>query len=253
MPDPAPDPLFDVGGKSIIVAGACGGLGREISKMLDRRGARLTIADRAGEDLRALSHELAETTCINAVDITDEGSVGALVQAAVNAFGRVDAVVNAAGVLTIAPAFDLLLDDFRRSLDINVTGAMLLSRAAATHMREGGSIVHVASVSSLVANRNYAAYASSKAALAQLVRVLAREWAERGIRVNALGPAMTDTPLTQQHLADPAFEAQAVEAIPLGRLGTPEDILGAVLLLIGPGGQFITGQTLYVDGGRTLV
>ena len=112
--------------------------------------------------------------------------------------------------------------------------------------------MHIASVSSQVANRNYAAYASSKAALAQLVRVLAREWAEHGIRVNALGPAMTETPLTKQHLANPEFEGQAVASIPMGRLGTPEDLFGAILLLIGPGGRFITGQILYVDGGRTL-
>ena len=189
MPSAAPDPLFDIDGKSIVVAGACGGLGQAIAKMLDRRGARLTIADRAPDDLQKLSGELTGTACAKAVDVTDEDSAVALVNAAVDAFGRVDALINAAGILTIAPALELTPEEFRRTLDVNVTGALLLSRAAATQMSAGGgTIVHIASVSSQVANRNYAAYASSKAALAQLVRVIAREWAERGVRVNALGP-----------------------------------------------------------------
>ena len=114
-------------------------------------------------------------------------------------------------------------------------------------------MVHIASVSSLVANPNYAAYASSKAALSHLIRVLAREWAPRNIRVNALGPAMTETPLTAPHLADATFQAGALASIPMGRFGQPDDLLAAMLLLIGPGGRFITGQTIYVDGGRTLV
>ena len=254
MPSPLPDPLFDIGGKSIVVAGAGGGLGREITKALDERGANLTLADIDVDQFREFSAELSGNACVTAVDITDEASANAMAKAAIDAYGRVDAVINAAGVLSIAPALELSPDDFRRSLEINVTGALMLSRAAANHMSDdGGSIVHIASVSSLVANRNYASYASSKAALSQLVRVLAREWAERGIRVNALGPAMTETDLNRQFLADPDFQAQALGVIPMGRFGTPDDLFGALLLLIAPGGGFITGQTLYVDGGRTLV
>jgi NAD(P)-dependent dehydrogenase (short-subunit alcohol dehydrogenase family) len=107
-------------------------------------------------------------------------------------------------------------------------------------------------VSSLVANLDYAAYATSKAALSQLVRVLAREWAPRGITVNAIGPAMTETGMTQVLLSDRQFRAQALASIPMGRFGTPHDLIGMVVLLLARAGAFITGQTIYVDGGRTL-
>jgi NAD(P)-dependent dehydrogenase (short-subunit alcohol dehydrogenase family) len=117
---------------------------------------------------------------------------------------------------------------------------------------QGGRIVHFASVSSLVANVDYAAYATSKAALVQLVRVLAREWAPRAVTVNAIGPAMTETGMTKTLLSDPQFRAQALASIPLGRFGQPEDLIGMVVLLLAAAGAFITGQTIYVDGGRTL-
>jgi NAD(P)-dependent dehydrogenase (short-subunit alcohol dehydrogenase family) len=197
--------------------------------------------------------ELGPGVASRAADITREADADALMAHAVARFGRVDGVVNTAGLLRIAPALDLEVAQFRDTLDVNVTGALLLSRAAARAMADnGGRIVHLASVSSQVANLNYAAYASSKAALAQLVRVLAREWAPRAITVNAIGPAMTETGMTGTFLADPAFRAQALASIPMGRFGTPEDLVGMVVLLLAPAGAFITGQTIYVDGGRTL-
>lgn len=248
------DPLFDVSGKSIVVVGASGGLGRAMTKALADRGARLMLADLDAPALEALAEELAATVHWQTVDITDELATSALMQAAVDAYGGIDILINATGAFVVGPAEGLAVEDFRRTLDVNVTGALLLSRAAARHMAtDGGSILHIASVSSQVANPNYAAYASSKAAIAQLIRVLAREWAPRNIRVNALGPAMTETPLTAPQLSDPAFQDQALAVIPLGRFGLPEDLLGLMLMLISPGGRFITGQTIYVDGGRTLV
>jgi NAD(P)-dependent dehydrogenase (short-subunit alcohol dehydrogenase family) len=189
-----------------------------------------------------------------AVDITREAEADALMALAAQRFGRVDGVINTAGLLRIAPALELNTDDFKQTLDVNVTGALLLSRAAARAMQDkGGRIVHFASVSSVVANINYAAYATSKAALSQLVRVLAREWAATGITVNAIGPAMTETGMTGGYLSDGSFRNQALASIPLGRFGTPEDLIGPLVLLLSPAGAFITGQTIYVDGGRTLV
>ncbi len=113
--------------------------------------------------------------------------------------------------------------------------------------------MHLASVSSFVANPGYAAYASSKGALAQLIRVLAREWAADRITVNGIGPALTETPLTHDYLGNPEFRSKAIEVIPMGRLGRPEDIVAMTLLLLAPGGAFVTGQIICVDGGRTLV
>ncbi|MBT3305859.1 MAG: SDR family oxidoreductase, partial [Alphaproteobacteria bacterium] len=142
---------------------------------------------------------------------------------------------------------------FRECIDVNLTGAFVLSQAVAEAMGENGRIIHLASVSSLVANTQYAAYASSKAALSQLVRVLAREWAPKNITVNAIGPAMIETPMTEEYLAKPEFREQAVAVIPMGRLAEPRDLMGTIILLLADGGTFITGQTIYVDGGRTLV
>jgi NAD(P)-dependent dehydrogenase (short-subunit alcohol dehydrogenase family) len=117
----------------------------------------------------------------------------------------------------------------------------------------GGRIIHIASVSSNVANIDYAAYASSKAALSQLVRVMAREWATKNILVNAIGPALTETKLTREYLSDQHFRQNAIDTIPMQRLGLPSDLFGPIIMLMSKAGAFITGQTIYVDGGRTTV
>ena len=247
------DPLFDLEGKSIIVAGAASGLGRAIAHALKARGAHLTLSDLSGSGLSTVAGELGPEVATHQSDITSEADAASLTSYATQRFGGLDGVVNTAGVLHIAPALELDLERFRKSLDVNVTGAFVLSRAAARQMeKRGGRIVHLSSVSSLVTNLNYAAYAASKAALSQVVRVLAREWAPMGVTVNAIGPAMTETGMTSQFLSDDAFRAQALASIPMGRFGTALDLVGAIVLLLAPGGVFITGQTIYVDGGRTL-
>lgn len=248
------DPLFEIKGLSIVIAGAASGLGRAMAQALDARGAHLTLGDISDAPLAALARELGPGAATKVADITREAEADALMAQATERFGVVDGVVNTAGLLRIAPALALEIDDFRQTLDVNVTGAFLLSRAAARAMQgKGGRIVHFASVSSAVANVNYAAYATSKAALSQLVRVLAREWAASGITVNAIGPAMTETGMTGGYLSDGSFRNQALAAIPLGRFGAPEDLIGPLILLLSQAGSFMTGQTIYVDGGRTLV
>ncbi len=245
--------MFDLSRRSVLIAGAAGGIGSVITRLCAAQGAWLSLVDRDQEKLEALSAELEVPHYSVAGDITDEGVVDSVVTRTHELYGGLDIVINAAGLLPIASAESMDAAAFRDCIDTNVTGAWLLSRAAARRMDiRGGSILHIASVSSRVANVDYAAYATSKAALSQLVRVLAREWAPRNIRVNAIGPALIDTPLTRHYLADDDFLVRAVAAIPMGRLARAEDLLGAVLLLCTGAGAFITGQTLYVDGGRTL-
>lgn len=265
MIDGTTDPLFDLKDRSIVVFGACGGLGRPLSRALAARGAHLTLADRDSAVLNDMAAELglnrhkdnndSQTIATHITDITDEAACDETMATASRAFGRVDGVVNTAGVLSVDAGLTLDPVDFQRSLDLNVTAALLISRAAARTMAPngGGAILHMASVSSLVANPNYAAYATSKAALSQLIRVLAREWASDGIRINALGPAMTETPLNAGYLADETFRANALAVIPMGRFGEPDDLIGPAVMMLAPSSNFITGQTLYVDGGRTLV
>lgn len=251
------DPLFLLTGKVILITGAAGGLGSAISRAMCERGAKLVVTDIDGQGVEKLAAELGEQELLEfgVLDIRDEHAVDATISRIVQDHGRLDGLINAAGILRVAPITSMATGDFNDSIATNLTGAFHLTRMAGKLMseREGGRILHLASVSSLVANADYAAYATSKAALSQMIRVAARELAPRGVTVNAIGPSMVDTPLAEPVLSDPERRAQFIAQIPMGRLCEPEDIVGMVVLLMAPGGSYITGQTIYVDGGRTLV
>ena len=247
------DPLFNVRDKVYIIAGAGGGLGRVLTRALFKRGAKLVLFDIDEPALQRAAIEMPDALT-QVADLTNQEALSGIVKLAQQHFGQIDGAVNAAGLLPVSAAATLEEAVFRQCIDVNLTGAFLFSRTVAEKMEDGGGrIVHIASVSSFVANAEYAAYASSKSGLAQLVRVLAREWAPKNILVNAIGPALTETPLTQGYLSEPVFRKNAIAAIPMGRLGEADDLIGTLLLLLSPGGGFITGQTIYVDGGRTLV
>ena len=249
--------LFDVGDRVVMVAGGAGGLGRVLAGAFAERGALVGLADvdgrRARKSLEALGiddrHGLACT-----LDVRDEASCARGVRRIVRRFGRLDVLINAAGIFPTGAALELDRETWDATLALNLSGAFFLARAVARTMvgQRSGRIVTVASVSSRVANPGYAAYAASKAAVSHLTRVLALEWAPFGVTVNAVGPAMTPTPLNEAFLAEPERRDAALNQIPLGRFGRPQDLIGVALLLASEAGSFITGQTIYVDGGRTL-
>jgi NAD(P)-dependent dehydrogenase (short-subunit alcohol dehydrogenase family) len=250
------DPLFSVADRSVLVAGAAGGLGQALACAFAERGAKVFAADIDRARVEAVASKLpGDGHLVHDLDVTDEASCKNAVATAKDALGGLDVVINATGVFSAVPALELDAHAFEDTLRVNLSGAFLLARAAASIMIAdgGGSIITIASVSSRVANPGYAAYASSKAGLMQLVRVLAREWAQFQVTVNAIGPAMILTPLTEQYLRSTDNFDYALGHIPMGRFGEPRDIVGTALLLASQAGAFITGQTIFVDGGRTCV
>jgi NAD(P)-dependent dehydrogenase (short-subunit alcohol dehydrogenase family) len=251
------DSLFDITGHSILVAGGAGGLGRPLAEALAQRGARVLIADidegsalSAAEELRGQGLEAEGIK----LDVVAAESCAAAVARAIEGGGRLDGLLNASGIYRVAAALDFDDADWERTIDINLTGAFRLARAAGRVMvsQRSGRIITLASVSSTVTNPRYAAYAASKAAVAHLTRVLALEWAPHGVTVNAIGPAAIPTPLSQPIFADDEQRRLALARIPMARFSTPQDLIGAAVFLLSPAASFVTGQVLYIDGGRTF-
>ena len=249
------DPLFNIDGRVVLVAGGAGGLGAPLAKAFAGRGAKLLIADIDERMAIETAKSVGGNARATALDVTDTASCEAAVKLAVSTWGRLDGLMNASGVYHVGRVLDELDDEaWERTMDINVTGAFRLARAAGRVMVEqrAGSIVTLASVSSVVANPRYAAYASSKAAVANLTRVLAVEWSGFGVRVNAIGPAVIPTAMTKEIVDNGRNRDAALARIPMGRFGTPDDLIGAAVFLLSPASAFVTGQILFVDGGRTI-
>ena len=248
---------FDFSGRRVLVVGA-GGLGAAIAAGFAAHGAAVAAADVDGERAAGLARELAAAHGVTAaglaVDVTDETSVRAMVAAAVRELGGLDVLVNAAGATVRTRAEDLAPDDWRRILDINATGTFLCCQAAGAHMARagGGVIVNLSSVRGRYgATFGQAEYSASKGAVDALTRSLAAQWAEHGIRVNAVAPTFVETDLTRAVLADERFAAGLRASIPMGRWGEASDVVGPVLFFASPAAGFVTGQILYVDGGLT--
>ncbi len=248
---------FDFSGRRVLVVGA-GGLGAAIAAGFAAHGAAVAAADVDGERAAGLARELAAAHGVTAdglaVDVTDETSVRAMVAAAVRELGGLDVLVNAAGATVRTRAEDLAADDWRRILDINATGTFLCCQAAGAHMARagGGVIVNLSSVRGRYgATFGQAEYSASKGAVDALTRSLAAQWAELGIRVNAVAPTFVETDLTRAVLADERFAAGLRASIPMGRWGEASDVVGPVLFFASPAAGFVTGQILYVDGGLT--
>lgn len=248
---------FDFSGQRALVVGA-GGLGAAIAAGLAAHGAAVAVADLDEARALAFADDLAAEhgvlTAGLAVDVTDEASVRDLIAAVVRDLGGVGILVNAAGATVRTRAEDLAPADWRRILEVNATGTFLCCQAAGAHMagHGGGAIVNLSSVRGRYgATFGQAEYSASKGAVDALTRSLAAQWAELGIRVNAVAPTFVATDLTRAVLADERFAAGLRASIPMGRWGEAEDVVGPVLFFASPVARFVTGQILYVDGGLT--
>ena len=243
----------DLAGKTALVTGASGGLGLHFARVLAGQGVAVTLAARRRGALDAAVAEIAASGgAARAVemDVADAGSVSA----ALGGGEAFDIVVNNAGISGAAAALDLTEADWDGVIDTNLKGAFLVAQAAARRMKQegrGGAIVNIASILGHRVAGSVAAYAASKAGLVQLTRALALEWARHGIRVNALCPGYVETELNRDFFAGEAGQA-LVRRIPQRRLGQPEDLDGALLLLASDAGRYITGASLAVDGGHLV-
>jgi meso-butanediol dehydrogenase/(S,S)-butanediol dehydrogenase/diacetyl reductase len=221
-------------GKVAVVTGGASGIGEACCGLLEASGASVHVADLAGEP---------------PADVTDRPSLDRLA----GGLERIDVLINAAGVLTEnRPVDELPPEDFRRNFEVNVVGILNACQAFGPALRAArGAVVNVSSQAALVSLPAQAAYTASKGAVAALTRSLAIDWAEAGVRVNAVAPGFTLTPMTQDFFDNKTFVAAATKRIPLGRVLQPEEIAGAIVFLASPLASAITGVVLPVDGGWT--
>ena len=226
--------ISGIDGAVAVVTGGGSGIGEACCRLLLRSGATVHVADLGGDP---------------PLDVTDRSALDALA----GSLDRLDVLVNAAGVITEnRPVDELSVEDFRKNFEINVLGTLQACQAFGPLLREGGgAIVNVASQAALVSLPSQAAYTASKGAVAALTRSLAIDWAEDGVRVNAVAPGFTVTPMTAAFFENETFVRAATRRIPLGRLLTADEIAGAIVFLASPLASAITGVVLPVDGGWT--
>lgn len=245
--------MFDLTGKAALVTGATGGIGGAVARALRGAGATVAVSGTRRERLEALAGELGEGCAALPCDLADAEAAAGLAARAETALGGLDVLVNNAGIARDALALRMKEEDWRRVLDVNLTAAFLVARAALRGMmrRRSGRIVSVSSVVGAAGNPGQANYAASKAGLVGMSKALAAEAAARGVTVNCVAPGLVDTEMTRG-LPAPARE-RMVDAIPLGRAGAPEDVAAAVLYLASDEAAWVTGQTLHVNGGMAMI
>jgi NAD(P)-dependent dehydrogenase (short-subunit alcohol dehydrogenase family) len=249
-------------GKSAIVTGASRGIGRAIVQALADEGARVAALARTSPDLEETVRSAegrGGKVVARVCDVTDEGQVEEAVAFVIEEFGSLDVLVNNAGQRQDFSRVDeLSLEDWRWLIDANLTSVFLMSRAAARRMLPAGSgsIVNVASIAGPVAFARIGAYCAAKSGVIALTKVMATEWAEEGIRVNAVAPGWIESPMNVELRTDPNNRdalASITSRAPMKRFGAPRDVASAVLFLAGSTGGYVTGETLFVDGGWVAI
>ncbi|HEX6298936.1 MAG TPA: SDR family oxidoreductase [Acidimicrobiia bacterium] len=255
------DEMFDLSGRVALVPGGGGAIGSAIARGLADAGAAVALVGRSQERVDVTAKEISDagaTALAISADATNPEQAQGAIDRTVAELGRVDIIVNAIGggageVLHDAETYPG--DAWDWIMELNVRSTLLPTQAAVRQMisqGEGGRVLNISSVrGQLGINAGYSAYVAAKGAIDSLTRQWATEWAKHGISVNAISPTFVDTPQVASLLGDPEFKAGIVSRIPVGRVGTTDDLLGAALLFCSPAASFITGQILTIDGGLT--
>lgn len=250
---------FDLTGEVAVVTGGASGIGFEAARALGTCGANIVLLDMNADGLKAAADKLRAAGVASVdgrvLDVTDPQAVEAMAAKVVADFGKVDILVNSAGIARLNSALDTPDEEWRLVMDVNVNGVYWASRAFGRSMvaRNKGSIVNLGSMSGLIINRPQTApsYMVSKGAVHMMTKALAVEWAKSGVRVNALAPGYVGTEMTLKMRERPELFNTWIDMTPMGRLGTPQEIASAILFLASSASSYVTGAILSIDGGYT--
>lgn len=251
-------PSFDLSGKTAIVTGAGRGIGRALAIGLAEAGADVALLARTENDLTetaGIIEKIGRKALILPTDVTKRDQIHTAIAEIEAKWGKIDILVNNAGMNIRSKALEVTDEEWQKIMDTNLKSAFMISQEAGRVMKNqpsGGKIINISSVAGQVALRTGVVYAATKAALMQMTKVLAMEWGQFGINVNSVGPWYFKTPLTEKLLEDEAYVKDILAVTPLKRIGELEELVGPVVFLSSDAGNYITGQTLFVDGGMTI-
>ncbi|MBQ7413165.1 MAG: 3-oxoacyl-[Alphaproteobacteria bacterium] len=245
--------MLDFSGKTALITGATGGIGRQIARKLHALGATLALTDMNLDTLKAFQAELGDHVFIYPANLTDSESLQTLVKSAETDMGKIDILINNAGITKDGLSMRMTDEQWQLVLDINLTASFKLARTVIPGMmkRRYGRIVSMASVVGVMGNAGQANYSASKAGLIAMSKCMAQELASRGITLNCVAPGFIKTPMTDV-LPDAAKEA-LLKKIPMARLGSADDVANAVIFLASEEASYITGQTIHVNGGMAMI